>query len=101
MTIAAFLVHEEVLILILHGGEFMTVVQAIELKVVARAIEYLGRLRRCVIIGFKEIVVMRISASFCILGVLVIVSLTLTQLEVHRKVINLFEFWLHLEFLCI
>ena len=79
----------------------MTVVRAIELKVVARAIEYLGRLRRCVIIGFKEIVVMRISASFCILGVLVIVSLSLTQLEVHRKVINLFEFWLHLEFLCI
>ncbi|WKA07086.1 hypothetical protein VitviT2T_024951 [Vitis vinifera] len=39
MTIAAFLVHEEALILILRGGEFMAVVQAIELQVVARAIE--------------------------------------------------------------
>ena len=56
----------------------MTVVQAIELKVVAQAIEYLGRLRSFVIIGFKEIVVMGISASFCILGVLVIVSMSLT-----------------------
>ena len=74
MTIAAFLVHEEVLILILRGGEFMALVQAIELKVVARAIEYLGKLRSFVIIGFKEIVVMGKSASFCILGVLVIVS---------------------------
>ena len=26
---------------------------------------------------------------------------SLTQLEGHQKVINLFEFWLHLEFLCI
>ena len=78
MTITAFLVHEEVLSLILRGGRFTTVVQAIELKVVARAIEYLRRLRSFVIIGFKEIVVMGISASFCILGVLVIVSVSLT-----------------------
>ena len=78
MTITAFLVHEEVLSLILCGGRFTTVAQAIELKVVVRAIEYLRRLRSFVIIGFKEIVVMGISASFCILGVLVIVSLSLT-----------------------
>ena len=78
MTITTFLVHEEILSLILRGGRFMTVVQAIELKVVAQAIEYLGRLRSFVIIGFKEIVVMGISASFCILGVLVIVSMSLT-----------------------
>ena len=56
----------------------MMVVQAIELKVVARAVEYLGRLRSFVIIGFKEIVVMGISASFCILGVLV-------MLEIHTS----------------
>ena len=78
MTITTFLVHEEILSLILRGGRFMMVVQAIELKVVARAVEYLGRLRSFVIIGFKEIVVMGISASFCILGVLVIVSMSLT-----------------------
>ena len=78
MTITTFLVHEEILSLILRGGRFMMVVQAIELKVVARAVEYLGRLRSFVIIGFKEIVVMGISASFCILGVLV-------MLEIHTS----------------
>ena len=59
-----------VLILILHGGEFMAMVQAIELKVVARVVQYLGRLKSFVIIGFKKIVVLGISAKFCVLRVL-------------------------------